>query len=56
MLLNRLMMVLQLLARNEDSDHMVHQLQQQLVELQKRDTLSRARERNDEIVSSLKER
>ena len=43
-------------ARCEDSESAVQQLQTQLVELQKRDTLLRAREQKDAIVSSLRQR
>ncbi len=49
-------LVYQLRARCEDSESAVQQLQTQLVELQKRDTLLRAREQKDAIVSSLRQR
>eukprot|EP00094_Tigriopus_californicus_P007440 TCALIF_07163-PA protein Name:"Similar to cep152 Centrosomal protein of 152 kDa (Xenopus laevis)" AED:0.03 eAED:0.03 QI:0/0.85/0.75/0.87/1/1/8/105/677 len=46
----------ELIAHSEASDHMIQTLQQQLIDLQRKDTVLKAREHHDAIVSSLKER
>ena len=46
----------ELIARCESSDHLVQSLQSQLIEFQSKDTVLKAREHHDALVSSLKER
>lgn len=47
---------LQLIARAESSDNLVQSLQSQLIDLQKKDTALKVRERNDDLIRSLQER